>query len=543
MRPIITVKNVSKSYGLQAVLQSASFVLHEREKTALVGPNGAGKSTLLKLLSGREIVDEGVIELERGIRVGYLPQEMDTQGAQTVKEYFAKQETTSLKIFMKGFGIERLAPETELKKLSGGEKGKLLLIALLLEDADVLLLDEPTNNLDLPALIWLEEYLKNSEKTCLIVSHDRRFLDEVTGRVLEIDREKKNLNEYLGNYSDYLIQKEKELEKRKAEFERHIKKKRQLRVAIEEKKMRVARNIKKGMPDKDKMASGYHQNRAEQKLAAQTKALETRIRMLGELEKPVVRPPLVIELDPAAARAKHSVILNKVAFGFDSRFPNPEVKAASTPGLRQFYLGPIDLEIPFGRRVAILGKNGSGKTTLLRLISGEVPPQEGEYYAGPSLKFGNLTQAHENLPKEKSTYEFLEEETKLERQFIFNLLRKYNFSPDEAKKPISLLSPGGRARLLIAYFAARSVNVLILDEPTNHLDEEALNALENVLETYEGTVALVSHDRYFLERTKIDYWYALEGGQLKQIPDLASYEFRIAGEVKKTLALLKKTQS
>lgn len=531
MTPILIVKNIAKSYGVRNILKNASFVLQDGEKVALVGANGVGKSTLLKIIAGNIPPDAGGLELHRGKRIGYNPQEIafsdkESVGAYLEKALGAKAKDSKIEkrhpIFLKGFGIEHITQKTMLSKMSGGERSKLTLTALLLEDADILLLDEPTNNLDLPALIWLEEFLRESQKSAIIVSHDRRFLDALVTRVLEIDWFKRELTNFVGNHTDYLVHKAKELEKQKYEYLRQEEKKKQLLGAIQKKKEHVQRSIKHGMPDKDKQASGYHLNRATRNLSSQTKVLQVRIGRLNEAEKPLERAPLTIELVRVVTRAKPSIHL---------------IKAES--GYKGFRLGPITLEIPFGSRMGILGKNGSGKSTLLKMISGTQKLLKGERKAGPLLVFGNLTQAHENLPRDKNLLEYLEAETGLSREFVFNILKKYGFDPAEAQKPITELSPGGRARLLIAAFAARSVNVLILDEPTNHLDEDAIYALRGVLSSYKGTVVLVSHDRDFIEKTKLDYVYVLERGRLKQISNVSAYETQIIGDIKKTLAILK----
>lgn len=531
MSPILTLKNISKLYGVRIIIKNASFLLHEGEKVALVGANGVGKSTLLKIISKNTSYDTGMIELRRGARIGYLEQEIDTKETKTVGEYLKKvlgEKFNDRKIeiyipmFFKGFGLDNINFKTLISKMSGGERSKLALVALLLGDADILLLDEPTNNLDLSALLWLEEYIRESKKSAIIVSHDRRFLDDVVSRVLEIDWFKREVISFVGNHTQYLSYKIKAFEKQKFEYHQKEEKKKRLLLAIQKKKEHVAKSIKYGTGDRDKMAAGYHKNRATRNLSSQSKAIETRISQLPHIDKPVERMPLFIEIGESTERAKPSIHLLKAVGGYSA-----------------FKLGPISLEIPFGRRIGILGKNGSGKSTLIKMISGDQKLLKGERKIGPSLIFGNLTQAHENLPRDKSLLDYIEEETGFEREFVFNILKKYGFDSVESGKPISRLSPGGRSRLLISGFAARSVNVLLLDEPTNHLDEPAIQALSDVLETFKGTVVLVSHDRAFLDQARLDYIYLVEDGQLKQISNASVYEKQILRDVKKAQSLLK----
>ncbi len=532
MSPILILKNISKLYGVRVILKNASFLLQEGEKVALVGANGAGKSTLLKIISKNLPSDTGSMELKRGARIGYLEQEIDVKEVKNVGEYFGKvlgARADDKKImlratmFFRGFGLDKINSKSVISEMSGGERSKLALVALLLDDAPILLLDEPTNNLDLPALLWLEEYIRESKKSAIIVSHDRRFLDGVITRVLEIDWFKREVVSFVGNHTEYLAYKAKLFLKQKYEYHQREEKRNQLFSAIQKKKEHVQRSIKYGTGDNDKMASGYHQNRAQRNLSSQTKAIESRISQLPHLDKPIERAKLSIEIGDSALKVKPSIHLIKALGGYSD-----------------FKLGPISLEIPFGRRIGILGKNGSGKSTLIKMIAGNQKLLKGVRKVGPALIFGNLTQAHENLPRDKNLLEYLEGEIGFSREFIFNILKKYGFDSAESSKPISRLSPGGRSRLLIAGFAARTVNVLLLDEPTNHLDEPAITALVDVLESFKGTVILVSHDRAFLDQARLDYIYIVQDEQIKQVASAKVYEKQILRDVKKTQALLKK---
>ena len=237
------------------------------------------------------------------------------------------------------------------------------------------------------------------------------------------------------------------------------------------------------------------------------------------IENPRERPPIEIPLNPIINEAKQSIRLEKLSIEFGTGFK----------------ISPITMEIPYGRRIGILGNNGTGKTTLLKLITGAIKPTHGSIAFGNSLILGNLMQAHEDLPLQMSVADFLIERGKVKSEQVYHILSKFNFEQEDAKKKISELSPGERTRLILALFALMGANVLVLDEPTNHLDIEALIALEDVLKNYIGTVIVVSHDRYFLKHIHIDQFFVLSDGELQGIPDYDSYISKITKDKKRIL--------
>jgi len=558
---MITVKNISKTYGSSLILSDISFSLKDREKAALVGQNGVGKSTLLKIIAGIEKPDSGTVEFPRNTCIGYLPQEIEVSEYETIEEYLKRfsglkeleekmqkleNDLTNpknlseyselqnlyihlggyefqhrIEVILKGFGLIDIPLDTVLKKLSGGQKKKVVLAGILLKGVDVLLLDEPTNDLDLPAIIWLENFILNSKASCLIVSHDRRFLDKVTSRVFEIDWFSRKIITYTGSYSDYLKVKEKQLEEQKKLYSLQQEEIKRLKETARQKKEWAKRGAYQEVSDNDKYSRGVQRDRAAKSSKA-AKLIEKRLEQMQKIEKPQERQPLIIPLKTLKDENKAYIRLKEVVAGYKNGFKTE----------------PINLEIEYGSRIGILGINGSGKSTLLKTITGELQPLEGELVLSPSIIFGNLMQEHENLPRDFSLFQFIKEKAGLNDEQIYSLLRKFNFSPQEISKKIKNISPGERARLLLAYFAAIGANVLVLDEPSNHLDVEAIEALKEALKTYTGTVILVSHDRYFIEQAELTCLYVLEKGKLKFVPNYQDYLAKITNEAKLKLSQL-----
>lgn len=523
---MIKINKINKSYKSKTILKNISFVISDNQKVALVGSNGSGKSTLLKIIAGIEEPDSGFVQLPKNCRIGYLPQEANFNKKETIAEYFNRDGADiadyRAEAILDSFGLKNIDFSRQLSSLSGGQKSKIALAGILLKGFDVLLLDEPTNNLDLPALIWLEQYLKDSNASCFIVSHDRKFLDNIVSRVLEIDKNKREITSYTGSYSDYLNFKEKELQRKTEEYLLQQEEIERLESAIVKNKNWANKGARQGSSDNDKRSRGYNRERSV-KSANRAKTIEKRLEKIDKIDAPKQKIPLAIPLEAMDSAAKHFISLKDVFVKYPSGFN----------------LGPISMEVSYGTRAAILGENGTGKSSIIKMIAGSLSPLSGAIEIGPSLVIGNLMQEHENMPREKSLIEFLQEKSGANKQTAYYLLTKFGFDADEADKKIKELSPGGRARLLLALFCAKSVNVLLLDEPTNHLDVEAVNALENLLETYTGTVILVSHDRYFLEKINPNYIFAIENGELAPIPDIYHYINAITKLAKRMIRIIK----
>ena len=509
---LIKANQIQKSYGLISVLKDISFSLEKGEKVALTGYNGSGKTTLLKLLAGIEEVDAGKIERVKNVRLGYLPQDTTMEVADNSIETYihkiADEEILehSIKEILAGFGFENVDLSHKLANLSSGQRSKIILASIILKGVDLLLLDEPTNNLDLPALIWLENFLKKSDATCIIISHDRRFLDKVVNKIFEIDWNTHALNISNGAYSDYLETVSKRLVRQKEEYKSQQEEIARLTNRANEKKADSERGSNWEAPDKDKMVRGFKRDKAG-KSGVVAKTIERKIEQMDMIEKPAERKPFRISLDAEVNPGSLNIRLIDAVMGYGG----------------DFKIGPISLEANYGSRVGIMGLNGSGKSTLLKTLTKEIKSLAGKVEIGSGVRIGNMMQEHETLPKNLTLLDFIIEKTGLDQQFSYSELSKFNFNEQQARQRIGDLSPGGRARLLLSLFSLQSVNVLVLDEPTNHLDLEALEALEEILEFYKGTIILVSHDRYFLEKAKLDSIYVLADGNLKRIPDYGVY--------------------
>ncbi len=558
---MLKIKEIYKSYGSLNVLSGVSFSLEQGQKAALVGLNGVGKTTLLLIIAGLEKPDTGKIEISKNTRVGYLPQDTSLVGEETIaahlrktagidafekemdellpnidnptiaKKYYEAQEqyqhldgysfSHRAEVLLSGFGLNNISTDRKLSELSSGQKNKVALTGILLRGVDLLLLDEPTNNLDLPALIWLEDFLQKSETACIIISHDRRFLDKVAGKVFELDWRDRTLTITGGAYSDYLEMKIKKLKRAKEEYRIQQEEIKRLGEQAREKRVDASRGARWIGTDNDKFLRGFKRDQAG-KSGRTAKTIEKRIDQMEKKEKPVERDSFEIPLEAEKNSGTLSIRLNNVVAGY----PNG------------FKIGPISLEIRYGNRIGIMGLNGSGKSTLLKIITGQLIPLSGMVEIGSGIKIGNMMQEHETLSKEQSLLTFLREKTELSEQHSYAKLAKFGFDERQVKQLIRTLSPGGRARLLLAYFSALSVNILILDEPTNHLDIEAMEALEEALKNYNGTVLLVSHDRYFLEKANPDFTYVLSDGILTGISDYREYVASAEERARKLIKLL-----
>lgn len=558
---MLKVKGVQKNYGALTILSDISFSLEKGQKAALVGPNGVGKTTLLKIIAGLEEADAGSIELSKNTHLGYLPQDTSLVGAETIIGYLKSESGIAImekemeglsahleneaaankygelchefqkigghnfdhrvKIILTGFGISETEFNKRLCELSSGQKSKVALASILLRGADLLLLDEPTNNLDLPALLWLENFLRNSSATCIIISHDRKFLDRVVKKVFELDWNSHALIANNGTYSNYLMMKRKRQERLKGEYEKQQEEIERLKMRAKEKKSEAEKGSHWIGTDNDKFLRGFKRDRAG-KSSQVAKTLEKRIEQMDRIEKPIDKDAL--EIDLTADKAGGSTDINVI-----------EVVAGYQNG---FKIGPISLGIKYGQRIGILGPNGSGKSTLLKTVIGSLAPLSGIIKIGSGVKFGFLSQEHENLPHNQTPIEFLSDRTELGESKSYAKLAKFGINQVQAKRPIISLSPGNKTRLLLALFSALSVNTLVLDEPTNHLDIEAIEALEEILSEYSGTVIIVSHDRYFLSKAALDFSFVLEGGSLKKVSDYRDYEAMVEIGAKKLLRLL-----
>lgn len=542
----IKADKIHKAYGTITVLDDISFSLAKGQKAGLIGYNGTGKTTLLKILAGLVESDAGEVTVRKGAVLGYMPQDTSLVSDETIRDYVRRtsgmaeleerMETSPeamteyehrdgytfyhrLDVMLAGFGLSDIGTDRPINSLSSGQKSKVFMAGMLLSDPDVLLLDEPTNNLDLPALIWLEDFLTHSDAACIIVSHDRLFLDRLVRKIFEIDWHTRTLNITSGRYTDYLVRKENDLARQWQEHEAQQEEIKRLEEQARKKKQEALSGSRYMGTDNDKFLRGFKRDRAG-KSGKQAKAIEKRIEQMEVVEKPVLRDVFRIHIRLTKPEGTRDIALMDVVAGYKGD---------------GFKVGPVSLSIPYGSRVVILGLNGTGKTTLLRTLSGELPALDGKVSRGNALVVGNLTQEHDNLPREESIKDFLMRRAGIAVQEVYALTVKFGFKAAEIDKEIAALSPGGRARLLFALFSALSANALILDEPTNHLDLEALEALEEAVAHYEGTIVLVSHDRYFLEKFHPTDTYVLSDGKLARHDSFEAYAANAERQAKRLM--------
>ncbi|HJR26225.1 MAG TPA: ATP-binding cassette domain-containing protein, partial [Acidimicrobiales bacterium] len=378
--------------------------------------------------------------------------------------------------------------DVEVAHLSGGQAARAALAAVLLSRHDVLLLDEPTNDLDFAGLDLLEAFVASTPAAIVVVSHDRAFLDRSVTRILELREPHHDAVEHAGGWSDFIASRDLARRQQAAGFERYVAERDRLQERQRTQREWAVQGVKrskKAPPDNDKALRGFRVDRTE-KMASKVKASERALERLDVVEKPWEPWQLRLELK-AGTRAGDVV----------ARLDRAVVERGS------FRLGPVDLEVAWGDRLAILGPNGSGKTTLLRAMLGELPLAGGQRWLGPGVTIGLLDQRRSRYGGDEPVLPSFMAATGLDRSEARSLLAKFDLGADHVDRPGRALSPGERTRALLAELMANGVNCLVLDEPTNHLDLEAIEQLEAALDGYDGTVLLVTHDRAFLDAVHV----------------------------------------
>lgn len=507
--PLISVHNLTKYYGTDLILDGVSLSIDNRDRLGLIGANGTGKTTLCRILMGLESYEDNAqIHRARGMTVGYLSQDVDfgaastpwevvmavygemrrreeeirkleeEMAAETDRDQLAElleehERLTAHHIAAGGYEYERRAatvltglgvPEADFRReiasFSGGEQRRVALAQLLLKEPDLVLLDEPTNHLDIQGIEWLEGYLKSYPGAVVCISHDRRFLDSVARRILEL--EACDLTEYRGGYSDYLHQKEERLLTYSRQYERQ------------------QQELKKQMAF-IRWALGTQQEK-------KVRAAKSRLKLLSKME--YLEPPpaqarqMNLRFEPKMRGGEEILELTRVGMSFGER--------------RLF--SDVNLFVRRGERVGIVGPNGCGKTTLLQIILGNLQPTEGKARLGASVEIGYHRQDEFGLTPDFTVFqEFRQILPTADQGEIRSLLARFLFVEDDVFKRVGDLSGGEQSRLSLAKLILTQPTVLVLDEPTNHLDIDSRNALEHALRDYRGTVIVVSHDRYFLD--------------------------------------------
>jgi ATP-binding cassette, subfamily F, member 3 len=536
-KTMLTAHHIYKTYGIQPILQDISFSISNTERVGLIGPNGCGKTTLMRILAGLEPADSGTIVSTRpNLRVGYLAQGMEfdleqtiqsTLSLQTVSESMLEAEITSLASALASnpndshlqskydtilnqisslqslppllapLGLADIPLDTPINHLSGGQKTRLMLARVLLEEPHLLLLDEPTNHLDIEMLEWLEDWLSRFNGAALIVSHDRAFLDNTVTSVLELDPNTHGIKSYPGNYADYLEQKLAERERQAQTYQDQQDELAQLRSAAMH--IRGLTKMKKGgkADGGDKFAKGFFGNRATKNVAGRAKHIEARIeKILTEerIEKPKQNWQMKLDFGAPAHQSKDVLMTEHLSVGYD-----------------QPLLTDLNLSIRAGQRIALTGPNGTGKTTLVRTIVGKLPPLAGILKLGVTVKLGYMAQEQEMLNPNWNSLQTIQSVAPFNETEARNFLHYFLFKGDDALRAIRELSFGERARLQLGLLVAQGCTFLLLDEPINHLDIPSRARFEEALANFKGTILAVVHDRYFIERFASDMWMVKDG--------------------------------
>ncbi len=540
---MLTVINITKSFGIKPVLQNVNFQLNAGEKLGLIGLNGCGKSTLLQIIAGEEKPDRGTVTFtQSGLRVGYLRQGLvlpedetlttylnsmqgdsslvsreverlsrelaekpdDPQIAEEFDRALALLQTTSestgqVEHILGMLGLGDIPRDQKIRQLSGGQKTRLGLASVLLNRPDLLLLDEPTNHLDIQMLEWLEGWLKKNRSAVLLVSHDRTFLDKVVDGILELDEHTHSIQYFPGNYSDYLQKKRDLREKQWQNFvnqQDEIKRLRKAAAGVRD----LARYHRGGKTDPgstDGFSIGYFANRGKETVQ-RAKNIEKRIEHLltdERVEKPSRTWQLKVDFEAAGESGRDVIVLDDLSIGYNN----------------QKLAGPFNLTVRFTERIVITGANGCGKSTLLKTIVGQIPPVSGSARLGSGVKPGYMAQEQETLDNQLTVLETMMTISSCSETEVRSFLSKYLFMGDEVFTPVGNMSYGERVRLLLACNVAKGCNLLILDEPINHLDIPSRERFEQALAGFPGTVISVVHDRVFIKKFGQILWKMDDG--------------------------------
>ena len=554
---MLHVTKISKSYGPATILTDVSFVINPGERVGLVGPNGSGKTTLLRIITGLEPADSGQVRFDPpDLSPGYLTQALVFEPGETIQEALARLTTAHsrawadmqelaaamaaspggdhlmtlteayadaeshfeaaggypleirLEAVLAGLNLADIPRDLPVERLSGGQKTRLGLAGLLIQQPRLLLLDEPTNHLDIDALTWLERWLADYDGAALIVSHDRAFLDATTSRTLMLDLAAHTLRDFAGNYTAAI---ETIAREREQQWQAYSDQQEEvLRLQNAARQLRGLAKFKRGGKtdrDNDKFAKAFFANRSIGTIS-RAKHIEQRLeRLLAEerVDKPGRQWQLKLNFADDAGGARQVLSLENVGMTF---------------GSHPLFSG-VNLTLTHGQRVALIGPNGEGKTTLLRLIAGELAPTSGQIRLGSGVKLGYFAQEQERLDSASTPYDTIRGvAVNMSQTEIRGFLHFFLFAGDEAFVPVANLSYGERARLMLALLVAEGCNFLLLDEPVNHLDIPSRERFEEALAQFPGTLLAVVHDRAFIRRVVTQVW-ELRQGQVKERLDFA----------------------
>jgi macrolide transport system ATP-binding/permease protein len=555
MSTILSISNVSKSYGAQTILKDVSLVLGDRQRVGLVGSNGVGKSTLLKIVMGEIEADSGTVTFAPGVRVGYLAQVIANHEGKTIADLVDESQrhlhdcetrmhdleaqmshaagddlTPILQDYgdlseqferMGGYDVEHRADmvfaglqiahldrSRLFTTLSGGEKSRVGLALLLLQAPDVLLLDEPTNHLDFASMAWLEEYLARYKGAVLIVSHDRRFLNRTVNAIIEIDEQARTTKHYTGDYDAY--QRAKTIERRRwqAAYEEQCETTRALRIEIKE---TAHRNTNyRAHRDNDKYILHSKQETHAATVARRVQVAQEKLRRIEA--NPIPEPPDDLRFDPnfdpQALKGRAAVIVSHLSKSFGEHC----------------LLRDVSFTLGIHSRIVLVGPNGAGKSTLLKLLLGQLMPDDGEVYVNPGVQVGYLDQENSTFEPSKTVFEVYSAEREAsEQQLKTRLVRSGLFRYPDLERRVSELSSGQQRKLAIARLIAMRANLLVLDEPTNAVSFDVVEGLEAALREFPSAVIAASHDRRFIEQFNGEVWELRDGHIVPSAAEFSEY--------------------
>jgi ATPase subunit of ABC transporter with duplicated ATPase domains len=540
----LVARGLAAGHGARVLFSGLDLVVAPGDVVGLVGVNGAGKSTLLRTLAGELPAEDGTVVVSPPTAtLGYLPQEHDRREGETVLAALARRTGVATAqaaldaatddltagrtgaeeaygdalehwLALGGADLEERAEEVVAQVapgvaldapttgLSGGQAARVGLAALLLSRYDVLLLDEPTNDLDLAGLDQLERFVEGSRAGIVVVSHDREFLARTVTRVVELDLAQQLVRVHDGGYDAYLVERDVARRHAREEYEEYADTKAGLEARARMQRNWMAKGVRdsiKKSKDGDKHIKA-HNRASSEKQAAKARQTDRRIERLEVVEEP--RKEWELRLEIATAPRAGAVV---------ATLRGAVVRRGT------FTLGPIDLQVDWGDRVAITGANGSGKSTLLAALLERVPLEDGTASLGPAVRIGEIDQARARFFGPEQLIEaFSAEVPDWPTSEVRTLLAKFGLTADHVLRPAETLSPGERTRAALALLQARGINVLVLDEPTNHLDLPAIEQLEEALAAYEGTLLLVTHDRRMLESVATTRRLEVTGGRVTE---------------------------
>jgi ATP-binding cassette, subfamily F, member 3 len=531
---MLQIHQLQKSYGTATILADVSCIINDGEHVGLIGPNGAGKSTLIKCVAGEIEPDSGSITRSPpGLTIGYLPQAFAEPGDRTIGEVVAQAQAayvaaeralqqaadaladaddyesalaayeSALAAYeslggyerehraaavLQGLGLAAIERERPVSRLSGGQKTRLGLATLLLREPDLLLLDEPTNHLDVEALEWLESWVRSYPRAVLIVSHDRAFLDRTVTRILYLDADSRTLRSYAGNYSDFAAARAHEHELHVEAYKKQQEYIGQVQADIWRLKAQ-ALNVELASTPKDRDARFALDGKGgSKKVARKARARERKLERYLESDERVEKPRqhwnLKLDFGDPPPGGRAVLRLEELSFGYDGAAP---------------LFRDVRLDVWHGERIALVGPNGAGKTTLLRLIEGRLTPMDGRVRLGANVRVGVLAQEHETLDPDRTVLETARRERPMSETEARSFLHFFLFGGESVFRRVRECSLGERSRLQLALLVLRGCNLLLLDEPLNHLDIEGREHFERALDSFEGTVIAVAHDRAFLD--------------------------------------------